>query len=285
MDDRALNEGLKRDPQGLLKAFGLRPKKRLGQNFLVSNSGLAKVLHAADLRGNEDVLEIGAGLGTLSLSLSEKAKYLVVVEIDEDLLPALNWVLEGLSNVKLIAGDILSLDLARTGLHSGYTVVANIPYNITSHLIRKLMESPYPARRIVLTIQREVAERIVAEPGDMNLLALSVQVYGRAEIESILPADNFYPRPEVDSAVIRIEQFDEPAITSGQLTPFFEVARAGFGQRRKQLHNALAGGLGLSKKSVDSLLESAGISPASRAQELSIADWITLSDRYNALGR
>jgi 16S rRNA (adenine1518-N6/adenine1519-N6)-dimethyltransferase len=283
MEYRTLNEDLKQDPRGLLKAFGLRPKKRLGQNFLVSSSGLAKVMQAAQLTGEEQVLEIGAGLGTLSLSLARSAQYLVVVEIDEDLLPALSWVLSGLSNVSLIVGDILALDLAQTGLHPDYTVVANIPYNITSHLIRKLMESPYPARRIVLTIQREVAERIVAGPGDMNMLALSVQIYGQAVVESTLPADFFYPRPEVDSAVIRIDRFYEPAIPPGQLAAFFTIARAGFSQRRKQLQNALASRLGMSKERVNTLLGSAGIRPASRAQELSLADWIRLTDRYHVL--
>jgi 16S rRNA (adenine1518-N6/adenine1519-N6)-dimethyltransferase len=276
----ALDDRLRSDPRALMRAFNIQPKKRLGQNFLVSPAGIEKVVNAARLTGEEDVLEIGAGLGTLSLALSKSAKNLVVVELDADLLPALMWVLSDYSNVRVIPGDILSMDPENLGLHERYAVVANIPYNITSHLIRKLMESPFPADPIVLTIQEEVARRITADPGDMSLLALSVQIYGVPTVQDVIPSGAFFPQPKVDSAVIRIDRFSAPRIPVEQLGFFFDLGRAGFGQRRKQLHNALAQGLGWNKNQINTLLEAAGISPASRAQELAVADWVRLTDRY-----
>jgi len=275
---------LKDDPRALLRAFDLKPKKRLGQNFLVSRAELARVVESAGLTGSEDVLEIGAGLGTLSLKLADRARFVAVVEIDRELIPVLEWVFSDLQNVRLFQGDILEMDLAQLGLQPGYVVVANIPYNITSHLIRKLMESPFPARRVVLTIQREVAQRITSEPGDMNLLALSVQIFGQPAIEAVIPADAFYPRPSVDSAVIRIDRFEQPLLPEGQSGRFFALARAGFGQRRKQILNALAGGLGLEKGRVASLLLEAGIEPTRRAQELTLEDWLSLTAAAERMG-
>jgi 16S rRNA (adenine1518-N6/adenine1519-N6)-dimethyltransferase len=275
-----LKDELRKDPRALLRAFNLRPKKSLGQNFLVSPSGIETVVRAADLTGDEDVLEIGAGLGTLSLALAERARYLLAIEIDEDLLPALRWVLSNLENVRLLSGDILNLDLAQLGLQPDYVVVANIPYNITSHLIRKLMESDFPAQRVILTIQEEVANRIVAEPGGMSLLALSVQVYGVPRVEAKIAAAAFTPQPAVNSAVIRIDRLSRPRLAADKRSAFFELARAGFGQRRKQLPNALSHGLGLKKAHVIELLEAVGISPRSRAQELSLDEWISLTDHY-----
>ena len=278
-----LEDGLRRDPRALLRAFSIRPKKSLGQNFLVSQSGVETVVRAAELVGEEDVLEIGAGLGTLSLVLAERAKHLLAVEIDEDLLPALRWVLSDLNNVRLLSGDILGLDLARLDLQPDYVVVANIPYNITSHLIRKLMESDFPAQRVILTIQEEVANRIVAEPGEMNLLALSVQVFGAPQIVAKIAPEAFFPQPAVNSAVIRIDRLPQPLLLADRQVAFFDLAKAGFGQRRKQLQNALSHGLSLEKTHVVTLLEAAGISPNSRAQELTLNEWIFLTDCFLSL--
>jgi 16S rRNA (adenine1518-N6/adenine1519-N6)-dimethyltransferase len=267
---------LKRDPRALLKAYGLKPKKRLGQNFLVSKPALERVVRAADLSGGEDVLEIGAGLGALTLLLAEQAARVVTVEIDQELLPPLSWVLGGLQNVELRAGDILSMDLAELGLRRGYVVVANIPYQITSRLIRLLLEHEYSAVRLVLTIQKEVAERIIAEAGDKSLLALSVDVFGRGGIEAVIGADAFYPQPGVDSAVLRIDRHAQPLVDREHLSDFFNLARAGFGQKRKQLLNSLSSGLGLPKEPMQQALLAAGISPSQRAQELDLQDWARL---------
>jgi len=282
------DEQLRRDPRALLKAFGLKPKKRLGQNFLVSTSALDQIIQAAELTGKEDILEIGAGLGTLSLLLAEGEGKLVAVEIDRDLLPVLTWVLAGLPDVELREGDILSLDLGDLGLRSGYIVVANIPYQITSRLIRRLLEHEFTATRLILTIQKEVAERIIAGPGDMSLLALSVAVFGQARIEAVIGADAFYPRPGVDSAILRIDRYPEPQVVREYLPQFFKLARAGFGQRRKQLQNAISSGLGVPKELIQHALEISRIDPSLRAQELDLEDWsrlLTVLMESGLLGR
>ena len=280
MKPEPLDDGLRKDPRALIKAFHLKPKKSLGQNFLVSPAGIEKVIRAAELSGEDDVLEIGAGLGTLSLALADSSKHVVVIELDTDLIPALTWVLADSPNVEVVHGDILTMELCDLGLHQHYAVVANIPYNITSRLVRKLLESSFPADRVVLTIQDEVARRMVAAPGEMNLLALGVQAYGQPVIQAAIPAEAFFPQPKVDSAVIRIDRFPVPRLSPEQLNPFFDLARAGFSQRRKQLPNALSRGLGLTKDEVRSMLEESQIPPPSRAQELTLEDWIRLADQY-----
>ena len=186
-------------------------------------------------------------------------------------------MVENLGNVQLIAGDILSLDLEKLISEQPYRVVANIPYNITSVLIRRLMESPRPAERVVLTVQREVAERIIAKPGAMNLLAISVQLYGEPDVVARIPARAFYPKPKVDSAVLRVDVHSEPKVSRLLIPQLFRLARAGFGQKRKQLRNALAGRLNVAPAQIEVWLEEAAIRPQSRAQELSLEEWACLA--------
>jgi 16S rRNA (adenine1518-N6/adenine1519-N6)-dimethyltransferase len=185
--------------------------------------------------------------------------------------------------VKLVEGDILSLDPATLVQDPGYLVVANIPYYITSALIRHLLEATPKPRRLVLTVQREVAERICAIPGDMSLLALSVQVYGKPEMAAGIPAGAFYPVPQVDSAVIRVELYPQPLLPADRLKVFFRLTRAGFSQKRKTLRNALAGGLAWPPIRVEAMLSAAGIDPKRRAETLSIEEWGKLVGQYNAL--
>jgi 16S rRNA (adenine1518-N6/adenine1519-N6)-dimethyltransferase len=259
--------------KALLRRFGIRPDKRLGQNFLIDPGALRKVVDAADLTGGETVLEIGAGLGALTLALSHKALQVIAIEFDRRLLPALEWVVRDHKNVEIIAGDILRIDLTSLVGDGPYRVVANIPYNITSAVIRRLMEAPQKADRAVLTVQREVAERIISGPGSMSLLALSVQLYGSPQISARISSEAFYPRPKVDSAVLQVHVHQDPMIPGDLISPFFRVAKAGFSQKRKQLRNSLAGGLGVRPKRAESWLEAAGIQPRSRAQELDIEAW------------
>jgi 16S rRNA (adenine1518-N6/adenine1519-N6)-dimethyltransferase len=188
--------------------------------------------------------------------------------------------LAGVENVRLIVADVLELDLNRVTEGQPYVVVANIPYNITSVLIRKLLEAKNPPERMVLTLQREVAERIVAPAGDMSLLALGVQVYGDPSIVARIPASAFYPQPNVDSAILRVEIRDPPKVARDLIRPLFMLARAGFGQRRKQLHNALSGGLGLGREETAHLLLEAGIDPRKRAQALTVAEWGRLAQTF-----
>jgi 16S rRNA (adenine1518-N6/adenine1519-N6)-dimethyltransferase len=162
----------------------------------------------------------------------------------------------------------------------GYFVVANIPYYITSNLLRHLLEAPLKPARLVLTVQREVAERITAGPGEMSLLALGVQVYGRPKIVARIPAGAFYPPPQVDSSVVRVDLYAEPLIPAGQLDAFFHLAKAGFGQKRKMLRNALSAGLGWPAAQTATLLESAGIDPQRRAETLLMVEWRELTEKY-----
>ena len=261
------------DAPEVLKKYGILPKKSLGQNFIINQRALDDVISAADLTGHEEIIEIGAGFGTLTVELAQHAGRVFAVEIDKRLIPVLRDNLQDFENVTLLHADFLQLDPVELVSRSGYYVVANIPYYITSSLLRHLMESSMPPARIVLTMQREVAQRITSSPGDMSLLALSVQIYGRAEITARFPAECFYPIPEVDSAVLRIDIYEEPVVPHEVITAIFNLARAGFGQKRKKLRNSLARELGSSPEEVEKLLVKAGIRPESRAQELSIQDW------------
>lgn len=259
--------------KALLRRFGVRPRKSLGQNFLVSGNDLRRIIEVADLTGRDTVLEIGAGLGALTERLVQHAARVVAVELDSRLLPILQTALEGVLGIDLVVGDILELPWDALDLKAPYIIVANIPYSITSALLRRVLEAPQPAERMVLTVQREVAERVNAKPGHMSLLALSVQIYGTPRIAGRIPARSFYPQPEVDSAILRIDMHGEPKVSSEMIEPIFRLARAGFGQRRKQLRNSIAAGLGVSTEVVETWLRRSGIEAKARAQELDIAAW------------
>ena len=267
------------DVKSVLRQFNLRPKKSLGQNFLVDEHALNQIVRAADITPNDVVLEIGPGLGSLTLYLSEAARQVIAVEIDRTLLPPLRSVLADRSNVTLVEGDILKLDptalLAdyRTDELPNYKVVANIPYYITSAIIRHLLEADIKPQSIVLTIQQEVAQRIIAQPDDMNLLAVSVQFYGVPRIVQRIPAGAFYPAPDVDSAVVRIDLPNQPRVAVKNVDLFFKVAKAGFGQKRKQLHNSLTAGLPLKHEQIMQALSDVGIDPKRRAETLTLEEW------------
>ncbi len=261
----------------LLRAHGLSPKKSLGQNFLVDPVALERIVQAAEIDPGRSVLEVGPGLGSLTRYLARAAGRVVAVELDAALIPVLEDVLRETPNVELVHGDILKLDPARLMGQGGYFVVANIPYYITSNLIRHLLEAPLKPQRLVLTVQREVAERISAGPGDMSLLALGVQVYGQPKIVTRIPAGAFYPPPTVDSAVVRVDLYPEPLIPAAQIDTFFRLAKAGFGQKRKTMRNALSAGLGIPPAEVAALLEKAGIDPQRRAETLSLEEWKRLT--------
>jgi 16S rRNA (adenine1518-N6/adenine1519-N6)-dimethyltransferase len=267
------------DIPGLLRRHGLRPNKRLGQNFLVDPVHLQRVVSVAGVQPEDAVLEVGAGLGSLTRLLAEAARKVVGVELDQRLIPALQEVLAPYPNVEVVQGDILTLHpqvwLSRleTDQERGFVVVANIPYYITSALIRHLLESEPPPKRLTLTLQKEVAERICAEPGDLSLLALSVQVYGQPTIEAHIPAGAFYPVPKVDSSVVLIQLFDSPRIPQDLLPDFFQLAKAGFSQKRKTLRNALSGGMHWPASEAEDRLQAAGIDPMRRAETLSLEEW------------
>ena len=280
----------------LLKKHGLRPDKRLGQNYLVDTEALKRIVEAAGVQAGDAVLEIGPGLGSLTRYLAAGGRHVTAVELDGRLIPALREVLEPFPNVRIVEGDILLLDPAElmgdpieltgdpAGLPAGtlhnsrpegnaYVVVANIPYYITSPLIRHLLEARLRPARLTLTVQQEVAERITAEAGEMSLLALSVQVYGRPGIAARIPAGAFYPSPQVDSAVVRVEIFSEPLFPPPLLETVFRLAKAGFSQKRKMLRNSLAAGMHMPPAQAEVLLTTAGIEPTRRAETLSLEEW------------
>ncbi len=269
----------------ILERYGIRPSKGLGQSFLVADWAYARILEAAQLTPEDVVLEIGPGLGTLTQRLAEQARHVIAVELDARMVAILQETLAGYANVTLHQGDILETDIAgllapwltRPEEAASYQVVANLPYYITSRALRHLLTATVRPRRMVLMVQREVADRIVAAPGEMSLLALSVQAFGTAKRVCLVPASAFYPRPKVDSAVLAIELYATPLVPEPLLQPLFRVARAGFAQRRKQLHNSLAANLGLSRDAVLQGLEQAGIVETRRPQSLAVEEWARLA--------
>jgi len=255
----------------LLRAYGIRPQKSLGQNFIVDRHALDDILLAAELLGTENVIEVGAGLGALTRRLSVTAARVHAIELDARLLPILKVVLAGADNVDIVEGDALALEIETP---PKYRVVANIPYTITSVLLRHYLEAEQPPDRMVLTVQSEVAERATAGPGQMSLLALSVQIYGVPEIRGAIPAEAFFPKPEVNSSILSINLHAAPVLEPKWIAPVFRLARAGFTQRRKKLRNSLGTVLG---KRAGDVLSTAGIDPSARAQELSVEEWEALA--------
>lgn len=266
------------DAEALLRRYHLHAHKGLGQNFLQDPLALESIVAAAEIRPTDTVLEIGPGLGSLTRYLAVAAKEVIAVELDEKLISPLKTVLSPYQNVQIIHGDILKLSPKDVIAENDYLVVANIPYYITSAVIRHLLESGSKPRRIVLTIQKEVARRICAKPGDMSLLALSVQVYGTPLIAAHIPAEAFFPAPKVDSAVLVIDIYPTPLLKEELLDTFFKLVKAGFGQKRKTLRNSLSSGLHISPINAAELLTRANIDPQRRAETLSIAEWERLSE-------
>lgn len=256
------------DLQVALKLAGLRPYKGLGQHFLVDRGSLDTIVEAAELSHQDTVLEIGPGLGVMTNRLTQLAGKVVAVEADHNLAQLLRR--DQAPNLEVVESDILDFHL--TKLPSGYKVVANIPYYLTGNLLRLLTESPNPPQLMVLLIQKEVAQRINAAPGDMSVLAIGVQYYCQTEIVGMVERYKFWPAPKVDSAIIKITRRTKPAFEADP-AKLFRLVKAGFGEKRKQLKNSLAGGLNVSSVAIESTLNSAKILPTARAQELNLEDW------------
>jgi 16S rRNA (adenine1518-N6/adenine1519-N6)-dimethyltransferase len=267
------------DPREVLRRHGLQPRKGLGQNFLVDRRALERIVAAADLAPHDTVLEVGPGVGQLTRLLSEAAGRVVAVELDRQMVAVLRQELADRPNVQIVEADILEVDPGALAAGRPYKVVANLPYYITSAALRHLLEAQPPPSLLVVTVQQEVAERITAAPGEMSLLAVSVQFYGRPRRVARIPAGAFYPPPKVDSAALRIDVYppEERPVQVDDVEGFFRVVRAGFGQRRKQLRNSLTAGLRLDSEQVEAALERAGIDSRRRAETLSLAEWAALA--------
>lgn len=260
-----------KDLKVAMQLAGIKANKGLGQHFLVDAESVEAIIAAADIRPSDTVLEIGPGLGVMTDRLGETGAQIVAVETDSKLVELLRRRVP--HNVLIKESDIMKFNLST--LPAKYKVVANVPYYITSPIIRLLMESSNPSSVAVLLIQKEVAERIAAHPGDMSILALSVQYYADVELVADVPRDKFMPAPNVDSTVIKIVRKPQPAFDA-DAHKLFRLIKAGFGEKRKQLRNSLAGGLHISSEQAAELIADAGLIETARAQELSLGQWESL---------
>jgi 16S rRNA (adenine1518-N6/adenine1519-N6)-dimethyltransferase len=252
-------------------------KKSLGQHWLEDADSLSAMLEAADIGLDDTVLEIGPGPGTLTEELVNSAKQVIAVEFDQDLARQLPGRVPA-DNLRVVCQDILAFDL--NSLPPGYKVVANIPYYLTSKLLRVLCESPNHFSKAAILIQKEVAQRAAAKPGNMSLLGVSVQFYCQTNLGPVVPARLFTPPPKVDSQILQLTYRQAPLFPDTDAKTFFRIVKAGFAQRRKTLLNSLSSGLHLSREQAMSLLEAAGINSATRAQALSMDDWHALYEAY-----
>jgi 16S rRNA (adenine1518-N6/adenine1519-N6)-dimethyltransferase len=265
--------------RAILRELGLRPSKGLGQNFLVDESVPPKILAAAAIGPDDVVIEIGPGVGVLTLRMAPIVRKLTAIELDRRLYPYLHQALAAYPGARLVEGDALEFKPSELEPEP-YKLVANIPYYITSAILRHFLESDHRPLKTVLMVQKEVAQRIVAQPPDMSLLAVSVQFYGKPKIWSYVPAGAFFPPPKVDSAVLVIETYspEELPCPGVDEARFFKVVRAGFSQKRKQIANSLAAGLApeLDKSQVQTALAAAGIENSRRAESLTLKEWAAL---------
>ena len=260
-----------------LRRFDLRARKRLGQHFLVDEEVLNRIVAAAELTPTDTIIEVGPGLGILTRELAQKAGRITAIELDDKLAAALKKTLAPFQNVTVINDDILKIDPASLiGKPETYKVVANLPYYITAPVLRHFLESAHKPQKMIVMVQKEVAETIAAEPGKRSLLSIGVQYYGKPEIVSYVPARAFYPPPEVNSAILKIDVSPQPVVTVTDEKGFFELVRAGFTASRKQLTNSLAQGLGVPKTEALALLDKAGINPQRRAETLTLEEWAQL---------
>ena len=253
--------------------------KALGQHWLKDRLVLEAIAESADIKPNDTVLEIGPGLGTLTSELLRRAKHVTAVEFDKELAAKLPGQFPG-KNLSVVNQDILSFDLS--SLPANYVVVANVPYYITSKIVQMLMTATNKPRIAVLLVQKEVAERIAAEPGDMSILAVASQLYAKTSLGIEVPRGFFTPPPKVDSQVVILETRQQILIPVNDEKDFFRVVKAGFSAKRKKLRSSLSGGLNIGKSEAEILLKASNISPDLRAEDLSIEQWNSLLEQVRA---
>jgi 16S rRNA (adenine1518-N6/adenine1519-N6)-dimethyltransferase len=297
-------------PRNILNRYKIRPSKGLGQNFLIDKNALKKIIEAAGIKPSDVIIEIGPGLGVLTQALAKQAKTVIAIEKDPKMCEILKENLKDYNNIKIINADILKTRLAcepqprrerssSTGVENykikNYKVVANLPYYITSPVIRKFLEADNPPKLMVLMVQKEVAQRICGKPPRMSLLAVSVQFYANPEIIGYVKKQSFWPQPKVDSAILKISAFIQrkyPAFNQR----FFRIVKAGFSQPRKQIASnfmkklalsspkglalSLSKGVKLNKNQIINWLALNKINPTQRAESLDIKDWINLTETF-----
>lgn len=276
--------GIPQNTIAVLQKYQFNFQKKFGQNFLIDLHVLEKIVDAAQITGEDCVLEIGPGIGTMTQYLAESAREVVAVEIDKALMPILQDTLSAYDNVTIINEDILKVDVRQIVEERNQgrpiKVVANLPYYITTPIIMSLLENHVPLQSITIMVQKEVAERMQVGPGtkDYGALSLAVQYYARPEIVAHVPANCFMPRPNVDSTVIRLTRYQEPPVTVGDEKHMFALIRASFNQRRKTLANGLANGMGISREQVNAALEKMGLPATIRGEALTLEQFAQLSN-------
>lgn len=265
----------------LLRQFDVKPRKSLGQHFLIDETVLECILSAAELNPGDIVVEVGPGLGILTEGLAKQGAQVIAVELDRKLVTLLKRRLAAFPDVRIINADILRVTprqileskSAVSALFQGYKVIANLPYYITSPLLRHFFEAlPQPSEMIVM-VQKEVGEAMVAKPGNMSLLSVKTQFYSKPTIVSYVPPSSFYPPPKVDSVILRLDVYSQPPIEIPNPASFFDVVMHGFSSPRKQLRNSLAHSLDMPPSQVTLLLEKTGIEGERRAETLSLEEW------------
>ncbi len=271
-----------------LDARGWRPQKKWGQHFLTDPRILESIVDAAEVTPADTILEIGPGLGHLTRALARRAGRVVAVEVDAELTAKLQNDFADVAHVAILQGDVLDAEpvewITKGGAGLGpapsFKVVANLPYYITSAILRHVLQAAHKPRLLVVMVQRQVAQRIVARPPAMSLLAVSVHFFAQPRIVRTIAAGAFYPPPQVDSAVVRMDVFAQARLDPAETARLFEIVRAGFGERRKQLRNSLARGLSREPDAIAAALARAGILPTRRAETLTLDEWVAL---YRAL--
>ena len=268
--------------QHILNRFKLRADKKLGQNFLIDENVVRQIVEAAELSEADTVLEVGPGIGTLTQGLAESKAKVVAVELDTRLLPVLATTLEGYDNVRVVHGDILKVNIMEEVGAPEFKVCANLPYYITTPIIFALLEKRLPMERLVAMVQKEVAERMAAQPGgkDYGALSVAIQYYTEPEIAFIVPPTSFIPAPAVDSAVIVCKRRSKPPVAVCDEALFFRVVKAAFSLRRKMLSNSLKN-MGIKSEQVAKWLELAGVDGKRRAETLSLEDFAKLTNSFN----
>ncbi len=288
----------KKGASAVLKKYDVLPSKRMGQNFLIDKSVLRKIVRTAELKPKDVVLEIGPGIGTLTQELARAVSAdrpaksggrIIAVEKDSRMVEILKETLKDFDNTEIIHGDALKIDPKSYKLQvTSYKIIANLPYNVASAVIRKFLEEKNPPLEMILMVQKEVAQRICAKPRKMSLLAISVQFYSDVKIISYVSKKSFYPQPKVDSAIIKIKHISPEdghleaarinrGLASGAEDLFFKIVKAGFSQPRKQLINNLAKKLKKEKQDIKVWLLKNNIEPSRRAETLTVNDWIMLT--------
>ncbi|MGB1287625.1 MAG: 16S rRNA (adenine(1518)-N(6)/adenine(1519)-N(6))-dimethyltransferase RsmA [Aggregatilineales bacterium] len=266
------------NPREQLNAYDIQPRKTLGQNFMHDPNTLEKLVSTAEIMPEDVVVEIGPGTGALTAKLAEVARHVMAIELDDRLMPLLEDRFSGTPNVYFVWKDVLQTDILSLVGTKPYRVVANVPYYITGRILWHVLNVHHRPRNVVITMQYEVAERLTAEPGNMSIPAVMVQYYGKPRIVTRLKPAVFWPRPEINSAILQIDTYDTLPVTVSDEALFFRIVKAGFSQKRKQLRNSLSGGLQIKGKVAKQYLDKADIDSKRRAETLHIEEWARLTE-------